>query len=282
MSSPPPTKLKIKAQEGISWYDSHCHFDFKAFDDIRPTLWENCLKDGCVGLIIPGIHPKQWSKAFQIATELPNIWIAIGLHPWWINKMEKERQNFPIHQPNNILWENHYELLHHSSTVAIGECGLDALIECSMDHQLDVLNQHLELSHQLKMPIILHCRKAHNELIQAIKKYSLSGVIHGFSGSVDLAKQYIQLGFKIGVGGVITYSRAKKTRETIKQLPLEDLLLETDAPDMPLMGHQGQNNSPLNIPLILEEIATLKALSKYDVSHQLVENFKQLFPGISV
>ena len=135
----------------------------------------------------------------------------------------------------------------------------------------------MAVEHQL--PLILHGYGAHNELLQILGRYrpEAGGVIHGFSGSRQLAEQYWKLGFYIGVGGTITYERARKTRNAIKELPLEALLLETDAPDMPLSGEQGLDNTPLNLPAIASELAHIKGESVDTVVRQIALNTRQLF-----
>jgi TatD DNase family protein len=143
------------------------------------------------------------------------------------------------------------------------------------------LDVHLQVARELSMPIIIHCRKAHNEMMKSLSGQNIKsgGVIHAFSGSIDLAKQYWALGFYLGVGGTITYERANKTRETVKQLPIEAMVLETDAPDMPLSGKQGQRNSPENIPEVARTLANIRGDSLQYIAQQTTENTKKLFFG---
>ncbi|RYZ90248.1 MAG: TatD family deoxyribonuclease, partial [Moraxellaceae bacterium] len=131
----------------------------------------------------------------------------------------------------------------------------------------------------IAMPLIIHCRKAHNELLQQLKHYHFEagGVIHGFSGSYDMAMQYWSMGFRLGIGGTITYERANKTRQAVKRLPLESLVLETDAPDMPLHGKQGEPNSPVNIIAIAQMLANLRGESLEIIAAQTTLNAQQLF-----
>src|SRR5690606_13153989 len=127
--------------------------------------------------------------------------------------------------------------------------GLDANIDASMALQLLVLRAQLEVAAKCDKPVILHCVKAHNQLLEALDTSGVKrGVIHAFSGSSELAEQYWRRGFYLGIGGTITYERALKTRRAVQQLPLEALLLETDAPDMPMAGKQGERNSPEYLP----------------------------------
>ncbi|RYY75129.1 MAG: TatD family deoxyribonuclease [Gammaproteobacteria bacterium] len=257
-------------------FDSHCHFDFEAFDNDRESLWHACNKRGVRYLIIPGVAPEQWQKADDVARAYNNIYIGVGLHPWWVEKMlapeniENYLADIKTKLSANISLEK---------CVAVGECGLDAFIETPMQLQQQVLDVHLQLAQEIAMPLIIHCRKGHNELFVQLSKYNLpaGGVIHAFSGSYELAARYWSMGFRLGIGGTITYERANKTREAVKKLPLESLLLETDAPDMPLQGRQGQRNTPESISDIAHTLAELRYESLEKIATQTTLNSKTLF-----
>ncbi len=287
----------------MEFFDSHCHFDFAVFDCDRDQVWKNCIEQGMRALIIPGVAPSQWASSAQIAEEHDGIYIGVGLHPWWIQKdgiekeaidkesIEKERIDEARIEIEKIedkgiekqsfdsLGRELKENLFRKKCVAIGECGLDALIETPMNIQQQVLDIHLQLAQATLKPLIIHCVKAHNELLQQLKKYRLpaGGVIHAFSGSYEMAAQYWAMGFYLGVGGTITYERANKTRQAVKKLPLEAILLETDAPDMPLCGRQGQRNSPENIIAIAQALADLRSESLEQIALQTTINAQQLF-----
>lgn len=257
-------------------FDSHCHFDFKDFDNDREQVWESCNQKGIHYLMIPGVAPQQWQTALAIANTHSNIYTGVGLHPWWVEK------SLPPENAKNYLSAVRHALQQHLSQkkcIAIGECGLDGLLETSMTLQQQVLELHLQLAQQVSLPLIIHCRKAHNELLAQLRDYHLpaGGVIHAFSGSYELAKSYWAMGFRLGVGGTITYERANKTRETMKHLPLEALLLETDAPDMPLHGKQGQRNSPENIVAIAHTLAALRNEPVEKIAAQTTRNSQILF-----
>ncbi|GGY75324.1 deoxyribonuclease [Cellvibrio zantedeschiae] len=255
----------------MEFFDSHCHFDFAIFDHDRDLVWSECNALGLNSMLVPGVAPSQWEKAAQVADKNLHIYLGVGLHPWWIEK--EFAQNF------NMLKQQLADNLSLKKCVAIGECGLDAGIETPLEVQHQVLDVHLQLAHETKMPVIIHCVKAHNELLQQLKKYQLpaGGVIHAFSGSYEMATQYWSMGFRLGIGGTITYERANKTRNAVKQLPLDAILLETDAPDMPLNGKQGQRNSPVNIIAIAQTLADLRAESIEHVATHTTTNTRQLF-----
>jgi TatD DNase family protein len=249
--------------------DSHCHFDFTEFDTDRDSLWQQCQQSGIGGLIVPGVSPDQWSKAQQLSENLKGIYFAVGLHPWWLEKTNIDK----------IFFERLSTYLDDPRCVALGECGLDSVIDTSMPQQLEVFEQQIALACDVRKPLIIHARKTHSETLSLLKRYlpQQGGVIHGFSGSLEIAQAYWNLGFYLGVGGTISYERANKTREAIKQMPLESLLLETDAPDMPLQGRQGERNSPAYLQDIAQTLADLKKLPVADIVRQTTDNTCCLF-----
>ncbi|HEY0892744.1 MAG TPA: TatD family hydrolase, partial [Cellvibrio sp.] len=145
--------------------------------------------------------------------------------------------------------------------------------------QQQLLTIHIDVANQLHKPLIIHCVRAHNELIALLKKSKaqVGGVIHAFSGSYEVAQQYVDLGFYLGIGGTITYERAQKTRAAAAKIPLECLVLETDAPDMPLYGKQGQRNSPVNIPQIAQVLADLRGIAIDEIAAATSRNAMRLF-----
>ena len=248
-------------------YDSHCHFDADVFAPSRDAVWRDCQQVGIRQLLIPGTNPQQWRHATRLANVYEGIVMAAGLHPWWLASSSL---------PSVDEWQQYLQL---PCCVAIGECGLDALIDVPMDQQRQVFVQHLQMAVELSMPLIVHVRACHNETLALLKEYAPAsgGVIHGFTGSYELAMQYWRMGFYLGIGGSITYTRAQKTRAMAASVPLEALLLETDAPDMPLAGFQGQANSPLRLLDVAHQLAELRSESLAKVALQTTQNSCQLF-----
>jgi TatD DNase family protein len=267
-------------------FDSHCHFDFAVFDNDRDLIWRKCDALGITHLIIPGVAPEQWPTAIGIAQQYRNIYLGVGLHPWWINeesiKNEGLKKDIVENDIEHFLKNLRLQLqknIRQQKCVAIGECGLDAVVETPIALQQQVLDIHLQLAQQISKPLIIHCRKAHNELLVQLKSYNLraGGVIHGFSGSYELAASYWDMGFRLGIGGTITYERANKTRAAVKKLPLESMLLETDAPDMPLSGKQGERNSPAHIIEIAQTLADLRGEPLGKIAAQTTLNSRTFF-----
>ena len=252
-------------------FDSHCHFDFADFDDKRELIWSNTQSLGVARLLIPTVNPDTWYQAKQISDTFSGIVWAAGLHSWWIKGfLERYTLDHLVRHLDSAIEDKH--------CVAIGETGLDAVIDLNLSIQLDCFQCHMDAAKKIEKPLIVHSRKTHAQIVDIIKKNPLrsGGVIHAFSGSYEQAKALVDVGFYLGVGGVITYERAHKTREALKKIPLEYLLLETDAPDMPLQRQQGMANSPINLLQIAEALAELKQLAVDKIAEQTTFNANTL------
>lgn len=231
-------------------FDTHCHFDFPPFQDDFPNQLAEANQAGVERFLIPAIGLSNWPLLQQLARDNPQVYIALGFHPYFLDTQAVSQ----LEQLDTLLATK------PPSCVAVGECGLDGMVDVGIELQETLLIEQIKLANQHRLPLVLHARKMHNRLLQLLKqqRHQTGGILHGFSGSYQQAKQFVDLGFYIGVGGVITYPRANKTRQAVAQLPLDSLVLETDAPDMPLMGYQGQVNHPKRLPLILDILAQLQ------------------------
>ncbi|MBX2809357.1 MAG: TatD family hydrolase [Cellvibrionaceae bacterium] len=253
-------------------FDTHCHIDFAAFDTGREALWAACQQRGLRHLLVPGVAPSQWATAYKMTQQFSGMLMAAGIHPWWLKDLPESVAERDV----LISWQDY---LARSACAAVGECGLDKTLSISLALQQQVFEQHLRFACDFNLPVVIHVRKAHSETLALLRRFrpSAGGVIHGFSGSVELAERYWALGFYLGVGGTITYARARKTRNTLACVPLEALVLETDAPDMPLEGFQGQFNSPLQLPLVAEALADLRGQPVTLIAEQTTANSCRLF-----
>lgn len=244
--------------------DTHCHFDFPPFNDDPEQALSLAQEGGVKKIVIPTVGQSNWAKVQQLCQRYPALYYGLGIHPFFSEEHTRDVCQYLHSELKEAVQQT------HSKCIAVGECGLDFSIE-TLDRELQQtwLQTQLQLANTYRLPIILHCRKAFPELVRAIKADTPSqgGVYHGFSGSYQQAVQLIDLGLKIGVGGTITYERAKKTRETIAKLPLSEIMLETDAPDMPVCGFQGQPNRPERLTFIAESIALLKGINIEQVTH---------------
>ena len=254
--------------------DTHCHFDFPPFNDDPEQALSLAQEGGVKQIVIPTVGLSNWAKVQQLCQRYPALYYGLGIHPFFSSEHTSDvcqRLNFELKEAVKQP---------HSKCVAVGECGLDFTIE-TVDRELQQtwLQTQLQLANIYRLPIILHCRNAFPELMRAIKAKTPSqgGVYHGFSGSYQQAVQLIDLGLKIGVGGTVTYERAKKTRETITKLPLSEIVLETDAPDMPVYSFQGQPNRPERIAYIAQSVASLKGISIESVTEATTLTAHELF-----
>lgn len=249
--------------------DSHCHFDFPPFDNAPERWLSGCENAGVKHLIVPAVSRENWQRVQMLSKRYPQISYALGLHPVWLHN----------HQDEDIEALRECLTQKPDGCVAVGECGLDFAIDNPQpEKQIMLLRQQLALADSYHLPVILHCRKAHNELLQLLNNYpNARGVLHAFSGSEQVGREYIKRGFLLGIGGTITYERANKTRNAVKNLPLSSLVLETDAPDMPLFGFQGEPNLPERLPLIAHTLAKLKEVDVGEIIHTTTQNSTACF-----
>ncbi|MGR5238971.1 TatD family hydrolase [Vibrio alfacsensis] len=250
-------------------FDTHCHFDFDVFNDDFEHHLELAREQGVARILIPSVGPQNWLRIQALSAQYPHLYYALGFHPYFLQ--EDFEQYLP--QLRQRLGQA------DKRCVAIGECGLDFAIDIPVERQEHALLIQFELARDFDLPIILHSRKAHNRLIQMVKvaKLPKGGVLHAFSGSYQQAMEWVRLGFYIGVGGTITYPRANKTRDAVQKLSLQYILLETDAPDMPILGYQGRPNHPSQLIHVLNEIAVLHTDCKQSIASLLWENSNSAF-----
>ncbi len=249
--------------------DSHCHLDFTQFDHDRNAILTNCKQLGINKIIVPGVTADGWQTLIRLCQQSAMLYPALGLHPMFMAQ----------HQYADI--QRLEQAIREFRPIAVGEIGLDFYLK---DHdkpsQSHLFEQQLQLAADYQLPVILHVRKAHDQTLALLKKYSLKGgIVHAFSGSYQQAEHYIKLGFLLGVGGSISYDRATRVRRLFQQLPLTSLALETDAPDMPLQNQQGRRNSPENIPVILHHLASLRSETQTQIATATSENVDKIFFG---
>lgn len=254
--------------------DTHCHFDFPPFTGDEEQSIEKAAEAGVQAIIVPSVEADYFSRVLDLSTRHPALYAALGLHPIVIERHRDE----DIERLDEIVQTAGDKL------VAIGEIGLDLYREHPhFERQQTILDAQLRLAKRHDLPVILHSRRTHDKLAMHLKRIDLprKGVVHGFSGSLQQAQRFIELGYKIGVGGTITYPRASKTRDVMAQLPLSALLLETDAPDMPLNGFQGQPNRPEQAARVFATLCELRKETEEAIASALLENTRSVF-GITL
>lgn len=254
----------------MTFYDTHCHFDFPPFSDDEANSIALAAQAGVTKIIVPAIEAERFSTVLALADNYPALYAALGLHPIVIHK----------HQDASLALLEHHLKQRPEKLVAIGEIGLDLYMENPLfDKQEAVLDAQLKLAKCYDLPVILHSRRTHDKLAAHLKRHNLprTGVVHGFSGSLQQAERFVAMGYKIGVGGTITYPRASKTRDVMARLPLSALVLETDAPDMPLNGWQGQPNRPERIVNVFQTLSMLRSESPEVIANAIINNCNELF-----
>jgi len=254
--------------------DTHCHFDFPPFTGDEVPSIERAARAGVDAIIVPAIEAAYFERVLDLARRHDALYAALGLHPIVIEHHLDEH----LDRLDAVLQTAEKKL------VAIGEIGLDLYRENpQFERQQTILDAQLRLAKRHDLPVILHSRRTHDKLAMHLKRIDLPrrGVVHGFSGSLQQAQRFIELGYHIGVGGTITYPRASKTRDVMARLPLSALLLETDAPDMPLNGFQGQPNRPEQAARVFTTLCELRPEPAAVIADALLENTRTLF-GITL
>ncbi|HET8553729.1 MAG TPA: TatD family hydrolase [Rhodanobacteraceae bacterium] len=261
------TPLQKPSSQPLALVDSHAHVDADAFGEDRVEVLERALNAGVEHIVVPATTAARWPVLASICDAQPALHAAFGLHPMFLDEHRE------AHLASLPAW------LHEHKAVAVGECGLDFHIDDPRpDRQRMYFRRQLDMARELDLPVIVHARKAVEEVIHSVRKAGpLRGVVHSFSGSREQARQLADLGFLIGIGGPVTYERAKRLRRTVADIPLDTLLLETDAPDQPDAHHRGQRNEPARLPEILQCIADLRDEDAQTIAAATRSNAMRLF-----
>ncbi|MBL3527624.1 MAG: TatD family hydrolase [gamma proteobacterium endosymbiont of Lamellibrachia anaximandri] len=247
--------------------DSHCHFDDARFDQDREQTFQRARDAGVTSQIIAGVKAEWWPRQKQVCRDYPRLYPAYGLHPMFLGD----------HQPQDLQLLASW--IEREQPVAVGECGLDFFIKDPQpEAQQALFEAQLELARDYRLPVIIHARRSVDQVFNSLKQFpGLSGVVHSFSGSEQQARRLIDLGFLLSFGGPITYERAKRLRSLIQTLPLESLMLETDAPDQPDSGHRGERNESAYLPTVLQTVAELRNQPASEIAAITSKNAVRLF-----
>lgn len=257
-----------KAKAEISLFDSHVHLDASEFDADRAGVLHAAQAAGVSEMLVPAVTAASWPKLHALCESAPGLYPAYGLHPCFLGQ----------HDDGDLAALEDWLRTHPA--VAVGECGLD-FFQPGLDRerQLRLLHGQFEIAHQFDLPLVLHARRAFEAIILELRRFGkpLRGVVHSFSGSAEQARELWRLGFRAGIGGPVTYQRAARLRRVVASLPLESLLLETDAPDQPGEGHRGQRNEPAFLPEVVQCIAELRGEVVENITAATTANARRLF-----
>ena len=250
-------------------FDTHAHYDARRFDSDRHELLASMEQNGVGRILNAGCDLESSRAAIELAHQYDFLYAAVGSHPDDADHVD------------GALVDTYRELAKEEKVVAIGEIGLDYYWD-KENHETQKywFRRQMDLAKELELPIIVHSREACADTLEEIKKAhtpKLKGVIHCFSYAPETAREYLEMGYYIGVGGVVTFKNAKKLKEVVKMLPPERILLETDCPYLAPVPNRGKRNSSLNLPYVAEAVAELKGMETEEVIRITNENARKLY-----
>lgn len=252
--------------------DTHTHLDFPDFDVDRQALLAESRALGVRRMVVLGVYQANWQRVWDLVQSDPDLHAAFGLHPVYLDD----------HRPEDLteLGDWLTRLAGHRQLCAVGEIGLDYFIETlDRERQQALFDAQLQLAADFNLPALIHVRRSHAAVIATLKRFRLkrAGIIHAFAGSQEEAREYIKLGFKLGLGGAATWPQALRMHRVLAGLPLESVVLETDSPDMAPAMFPGQRNSPAHLPAICAALAALMAVSPERLAAASTANACELF-----
>jgi TatD DNase family protein len=258
--------------------DTHCHLDFDQFNEDRDAVVSRAVEQGVTAIINPGTDLRSSQAAVALAERYEPVYAAVGFHPTSTDELDEET----IH----VL----RELAQHPKVVAIGEIGLDYYWPeqtdrdwpcASPETQRAAFRRQLDLAAELDLPIIVHDREAHADVMIALEdSRGINGVLHAFSGDLALAEWAVDLGFHIGIAGPVTFKKSKDLKEIARRVDFERLLIETDAPFLAPHPYRGRRNEPAYVGLVAHEVAQLRECALDDVAQRSARNARSLFPRL--
>lgn len=265
--------------------DTHCHLDYHKFDEDRAEVISRALDSGLIRILVPGLDLRSSNDALQLAESIPSIYAAVGFHPTYLEDFSE------------TSFQEIKELANHSKVAAIGEIGLDYYWVKDKDQraiQRAVLKQQLQFAKEINKPVIIHMREendiwfgeASQDLLEILSEWQKSlhgslaekpGVMHSFNGNLETAQKALALNFYIGVTGPVTYKNAEEKRNILKQIPLDKILIETDAPFLPPVPFRGKRNEPAFVHHIADKIAEVHLKSPAEIANITTANAANLF-----
>ena len=252
--------------------DTHTHLDFPDFDADRSELLTRSRHLGVARLVVLGVYRDNWQRLWDLCQQEVGLFAAFGLHPVYLG------QHRPEHLAELRGWLQ--RLAGEEKLCAVGEFGLDYYLETlDREQQQALFEAQLQLAIESELPALLHVRRAHAATIATLKRFRppRGGIVHAFAGSYEEAREYIRLGFRLGLGGAPTWPQALRLRKVIPRLPLEAIVLETDSPDMAPAMYPGLRNSPEHLPAICSALAGLRGISPEELASASSRNAAELF-----
>ena len=249
-------------------FETHAHYDDEAFADDREELLSSLPEHGIRCVINVGASIESTGTTLKLAERYPHVYAAVGVHPSDVAGLNED----------TFAWLK--EQTRHPKAVAVGEVGLDYYWDkepAVQERQREWFGRQLGLAAESGLPVIIHSREAAEDTVRILREAQTCGVVHCYSYSPELAREFVKMGYYIGVGGVVTFKNAKKLKETVQMIPLERILLETDCPYMAPEPYRGKRNNSTYLPYVVEKIAELKGVSVDEVERVTWENAERLF-----
>lgn len=250
-------------------FDTHVHYDDEAFDEDREAVLSSLAENGIEAVVNIGASIQSTKNTLELMKRYPFVYGAVGVHPNETGELNEQLMS----------WLEH--VAGQEKVVAIGEIGLDYYWnEPEPEVQKHWFVRQLELARKVDLPIVVHSRDAAKDTLDIIKAQragDMGGVIHCFSYSLEMAKEYLNLGFYLGIGGVLTFNNARKLKEVVDYMPLERIVLETDCPYLSPVPNRGKRNSSLNLPYVVEAISQIKGVPAEEVIAVTEQNAKKMY-----
>lgn len=258
------------------WIDTHVHFDAPEFEQTRADDWALAQRLGVVAQVVPAVAPFNFETVRRMSTEFSGTTYALGIHPMYVNPLNVDEA---IEQLRLALQAN----CHDPLLVGVGEIGLDGFIKTiDAQKQVQFFQAQLKLARDFDLPVLLHVRHAQDSVIKYLRQFGIkNGIAHGFNGSFSQANAYIKQGLHLGFGGMMTFSRSLQIRRLAAELPIEHMVLETDAPDMSPEWAYKANNFSHYLPRIAESLMSLRSLSAIELSTQIRLNTLRALPKMA-
>jgi TatD DNase family protein len=248
--------------------DVHCHLESDYFKDTLGEVIKNAKNAGILKLITSSINPEQWELSRSISASFEEVEFANGVHPWYCRNEDIEKLK-SLYNAKEI------------GAIAIGEIGLDTKIDRpGLELQKIIFESQLRIAKDIDLPVIIHCRGAFNELLYYIKKIGMptrGGIIHSFSGSVEIAEEYMKHNINFSFGGALTFRNSKKKADVLKKIYPEHVLLETDSPDIPPVEAREMPNVPSNIIYNLRALSEILGIDEHRIAETTTQNAIRVF-----
>jgi TatD DNase family protein len=255
------------------WIDSHCHLDFISINRSLEAIIRECERQEVDHIIVPSVDPSNLESVIDLSRQFKHVSFALGFHPMYIDKLkEGDLENL-----DNCISGN-------TEIIALGEIGLDFFErKDNIDQQEEIFVDQLKLARKYDLPVIMHVRGAIDRILKNLRRYSVrGGIAHAFNGSMQQASQFIELGFKLGFGGAMTYERAKHLQMLATQIPLDAIVLETDAPDIaPSWLTKGTPNTPSQLAKIGVFLAQLRNIPAEEIARITSQNCLKVLPKLN-